>query len=208
MKRSWFAGCLMLGACLPITAVAQENTARGTVLGGLAGALAGVAIGDHNDEAGAGALIGATVGALTGATLGSAADAEQARAMAAQQQRHWQLARAVSTADVVAMTQNGLGDEVIVNHIRENGVQRQLEVADVIALHKQGVSERVITAMQQSPVGGYAPAPRPRYRAPVIVEEHHYFGPPVYGWPHYPPRYRYHHHHPHSSFGWSMHFSN
>jgi len=193
------------------SARAQEHTRRGTLLGGLTGAIAGAAIGNQNDEAAAGALIGGVVGGLTGATIGSNVDQEQARARAYHQQQAVRLSRAVSTADAINMTRSGLGDAVIVNHIRENGVQRPLEVADVIFLHQQGVSEPVISAMQQARLAT-APA---AYPAPLVVERPHYVAPPVIVAPCGPPAYRYphhhyYHHHPHtrhrpsSGVSWSV----
>jgi hypothetical protein len=155
------------------------------------GALAGAAIGDHNDETAAGALIGGAVGLITGATIGKSADQREARAQAYQQHRLRQLSRAVSPVDVVTMSRNGLSDLVIINHIRENGVRQQLEVADVISLHQQGVSEAVITAMQQGRLASSAPARVPHYAAPApVVVEQHYVSPAPYYWP---PRVHYWH---------------
>jgi hypothetical protein len=174
---------------------AQTHTERGAVLGGVTGALAGAAIGDHNDETAAGALIGGAVGLITGATIGKSADQREARAQAYQQHRLRQLSRAVSPVDVVTMSRNGLSDLVIINHIRENGVRQNLEVGDVISLHQQGVSEAVITAMQQGRLAGSARVPHyPPASAPVVVEQH-YVSPAPYYWP---PRVHYWHHPPHA----------
>lgn len=191
---------------------AQQHTTRGTLFGGVAGALAGAAIGDRNDEAAAGALIGGVLGGLTGAAIGNSVDQEQARTHAYYQQRLAEVRRAVTASDVVTMSRNGLGDAVIINQIRENGVARRLEVADVIALHQQGVSEPVITAMQQAPL---ASTIAPSYAAPVVIERERYVAPhvivtpaPRYHYyyrphPHYcPPHYR---HRPQSGVSWSLH---
>jgi hypothetical protein len=157
----------------------------------VAGALAGAAIGKHNQETAVRALIGGAVGVVTGAAIGSAKDSEIRGAQAQQQQMYWQMSRAVSTSDVVAMTRSGLSDHVIVNHIQQNGVPRRLEVSDVIALHQQGVSEPVISALQRAPLASVPALASPR-PAPVIVEEH-YYSPPVYI--HRPPYYHYGHYH-------------
>ena len=193
-KRTLFLALVVLCLLLRL-GYGQTHRQRGTLLGGLTGAIAGAAIGDHNDETAAGALIGGAVGAITGSIVGDSIDRDQARVRAYQhQQQRVQLSRAVSPEDVVSMTQSGVSDEVIINHIRQNGVQRHLEVHDVIALHQQGVSEPVIAAMQRAPIGQVAvsaPVQRPRT---VVVEEHHYL-PPVWGY--YPrPRYHYPHHPP------------
>ncbi len=211
------ASCSIILATVLTSAVsAQEHTKRGAIFGGLAGAAAGAAIGDHNDEAGAGALIGAAIGTITGAAIGNTVDEDHARQRAAAAYRQQaQLSRAVSPQDVVFMTRNGLSDQVIINHIRSNGVQRRVEVADVIALHNQGVSELVITTMQQAPVGGYS-YPSAPVRAPVIVRER-YVPAPVYVHPvrrypsyhHHYDRYhhydRHHHHRHYPSSGFSFH---
>jgi hypothetical protein len=187
----------------PDSLMAQYHTDRGAVFGGLTGALAGAGIGEHNGEAGAGALIGGAVGLITGAAIGNSMDQEEAaRARAFQQHRAWQLSRAASISDVVTMSHNGLADDVIINHITQNGVQRRLEVADVISLHQQGVSEAVISAMQWAPVGG--PLPPPSYRPPVIVQEHHYVRPPVHCWHGYPTYSPYYHRHHHPGVHWSI----
>lgn len=198
----------MLGLVAAV-ANAQVQTQRGATLGGLAGAVAGGLIGDHNNEAGAGAAIGGVVGAVAGGFLGNAADKQAAidHQRQLQLQQQWQqqqqvrLLSSVSVDDVVAMSQSGLSDKVIINQINQRGVKRAIQVADIISLHDQGVSEPVITALQQAPTSTQRVARVPQTTrtivtpAPVIVEEH-------YVLPHYPPpRYRYyrrpHHHHHH-----------
>ncbi len=196
MKLYGIIAALLILALGPDSLMAQYHTDRGAVLGGLGGALVGAGIGDHNDNAGAGALIGGAVGLITGAAIGNSMDQEEAaRARALQQQRAWQLSRAASVSDVAAMSQNGLADDVIINHLNQNGVQRRPEVDDVISLHQQGVSNAVISAMQRAPVGG--PLPPTGYQQPVVVQEHYYVRPPVncwHGYPAYRPYYPRHHH--------------
>jgi hypothetical protein len=122
--------------------------------------------------------------------------------IAQQQQLAWQASRAVSLNDVVAMSQSGVSDPVIMNHIAQYGVQRRLEVSDVISLHQQGVSEPVIGAMQRArlayeqPVVVTRPAP-----APVIVEEYYYPRPViVHPRPYYYAPYHHHHHRHHGGY--------
>lgn len=212
MLKSTCMPLMLVAACMiAAPANGQQNTERGAVLGGLAGGLAGAAIGDHNGEAGTGAVIGGALGVMTGALLGSAKDDEihRRRAYAYQQQQlAYRQSRAVTPADVVTMTQNGLSEQVIITQIRQNGVQYEPQVADVISMHQQGVSQNVITAMQQtSPPTAPRPVavPAPRY-APVIVEEHHYVTPPYYRRPYpyyYGHGYHDHHHHDHG-FHWGV----
>ena len=194
-------------ALVPGTAGAQANTQRGATLGGLAGAVAGGLIGDNNGEAGAGAAIGGVIGAVTGGLLGNASDKER---VAYQQQQYYQQQQQVIQAqssvtinEVVSMSRTGLSDSVIINHIQQRGVQRELQVPDIIALHQQGVRENVISAMQQAQVGAQRVARAPVVLeqivapAPVIIQEH-------YVDPYYAPRHHYYHrrpaHHYHHGF--------
>jgi hypothetical protein len=200
MKPQWLFASLILSVIIAQSLPAQNHTGRGAVLGGVGGAAIGAAIGENNDEPVAGAIIGGALGAITGATIGNSMDEEEARYRAIQQQRAWQLQRAVSVSDVVTMTHNRLSDNVIIGHIQQNGVQRRLEVADIISLHQQGVSEVVINAMQRAPLATSVPAAVPQYRTPVVVEEHHYVAPRVYyryPYGHYPYHHANHYrHHP------------
>jgi hypothetical protein len=83
-----------------------------------------------------------------------------------------------------------LDEDLIVNHIRYNGVQQPPQSRDLIALQQNGVSKRVIEAMQavpppQPPAGIMAAGPPPLAAPPV------YYGPPpppVWGpYPYYYP---------------------
>jgi hypothetical protein len=185
---------------------AQHHTERGAALGGLTGAVVGAAIGENNGDAVPGAIIGGALGLITGAAIGDSVDQDIARARAYEQQRFYQ-SRAVSVADVVNMSHNRLGDAVIINHIRQNGVRRRLEVGDVIAMHRQGVSEPVISAMQRAPLAGSAPpAPVVRYEPPLVVERYHYVSPPPCYWPgHLHYRHGHHgHYHSRPGMSWSI----
>jgi hypothetical protein len=221
MKTRWIVSALVVSCGLSGVCHAQYQTERGAAIGGIGGALAGAAIGKNNGDTGACALLGGAVWLVTGAVVGNSMEQKQ-RVQAYEQQRAYQLSRAVSTTDVITMARNGLSDEVIVNHIRENGVQRRLEVSDVIMLHKNGVSEATIAAMQNAPVGTpvYVAPPAPRYvaPAPVIVQEYHYVRPPYWG-PHYYGHYHHHHHghhyrhghghgHGHGGVHWGVTFGN
>lgn len=164
---------------------------RGALAGGLLGAGTGAIIGDAvGGKALPGAAIGAGVGALSGGLIGQGMDETEARnrAMIAQQMTP---TGTVTIDDVVAMTQAGVAEEVIVNQIRAEGVAAPLQTGDLIRLQQQGVSPRVIAAMQTPPRVRQAPVivqqPPP---PPVIVEEYHY--DPF--WP--SPYCRHHHFHP------------
>ena len=181
---------------------------QGALFGGLLGAGTGAIIGDAiGGKAGPGAAIGAGLGAISGAAVGSGMDEMEARnrAMIEQQLGSQVAAGAVRIDQVVTMTQAGVDDELIVNHIRAHGVARPLETDDLIFLQQQGVSTSVIRAMQEPPparpVVIREPAP-----PPVVIHEYSY-GPPLWG----PPRNHIYYHrrpYPRSRVSWGMSFHN
>ena len=189
--------CLALFGLLAPLSVAgcysPYHADRGALAGGLLGAGTGAIIGDAiGGKALPGAVIGGGLGAVAGGLIGNGMDEVEARNryMIEQQLGRQVAAGAVSINDAVAMTQAGVADELIVNHVRAHGVAAPLQSSDLILLQQQGVSARVIAAMQappqvvQQPVVVQQPA-----ATPVIVEEYHYapgWGPrPYYGPPHY-----------------------
>ena len=180
---------------------------RGALFGGLLGAGTGALVGDALGNTGAGAAIGAGVGALSGAAIGESLDEIEAknRAMIAAQLGREVRAGAVTIEDVVMMSEAGVDDELIINHIRANGITRVPGPHELVNLKNKGVSTAVIRAMQEPP--------RPRTEtvviekptpAPVIVEEYHY-GPPFYR---RPPHYHYRYRHPGPRVGWGLSFHN
>ena len=167
---------------------------RGAALGGLLGAGTGAIVGAASGQPGAGAAIGAGVGALGGAALGNAIDESEARnrQMIAQQLGRQVAVGSVTINDVIAMTKANVGEELIVNHVRANGMAAPLAANDLILLQQEGVGQQVIAQMQTSPPRPVQPVmveqPGP---TPVIVEEYHYA--PYWG-PHcYRPHPRWHH---------------
>jgi hypothetical protein len=86
---------------------------------------------------------------------------------------------AVTASDVIAMSQAGVADELIVNHVNNNGMSHPLQPGDLITLQQNGVSSRVISAMQQPRVVAAAPGPViVEGPPPVIVAPAPYWGPP------------------------------
>jgi hypothetical protein len=161
-------------------------TDRGAAFGGLTGAGVGALVGSTVRHPVAGALVGAGVGAVSGAAVGNGLDQIEARnraAIAATMGRPVPPG-AVAFNDVIAMKQAGVSDDVIINHIRYNGVQRPPQTGDLIALQRANVSPRVIEALQAppaQPVGGVPmAAPTPVFYPPP---------PPPWGYPayYYPP---------------------
>jgi hypothetical protein len=183
---------------------------QGALFGGLLGAGTGAIVGDAlGGKAGPGAAIGAGLGAITGAAVGSELDEIEAqnRAMIEQQLGRQLAAGAVRLDDVVAMTQAGVNDELIINHVRAHGMAAPLQTSDLIFLQQQGVSTRVIKAMQEPPRPAATPvvvreAPPP----PVVIHEYGY-GPPLWGPPPY-PSYYYWRYRPRPRVSWGMSFHN
>lgn len=174
MKRVLLATLLVAVAAGQISA--QQYTRDGAVVGGTAGAIIGGIVGHQNNETPEGAIIGGVVGAVAGGLMGKAKDQQlqreryyQNRIYEQGQQLQAYQQRAVRMADVISMSQSGLSEAVIINHVQTNGLDRKLEVNDIIYLHQQGVSERVITAMQNAPLAGAQPAPV--YRTQRVVEQ-------------------------------------
>ncbi|MCE9544387.1 MAG: hypothetical protein K8T25_02535 [Planctomycetia bacterium] len=176
-----------------------SHTDQGALLGGLGGAGVGAIIGKQSGNTGAGAVIGAAAGALTGAVVGNKMDEADARnrALIEQQLGRRVNASAVTSQDVITMTQAHVGDELIVTHIRVHGVAAPVGTNDVIQLKQSGVSDRVIQAMQTAPPPGAVVAPGPPPQ-PVIIEEHYGYPRPYWG-PGYWGGYR-----PYHRPGWSV----
>lgn len=192
MKIRGFVVASLMCALASTNASAQYHQKKGSILGGLAGAGIGAAIGENNDEPLAGALIGGALGLVTGNALGQAEDARASQRQAYQQyQYQQQVSGAVSTYDVAQMIGSGLSPQIVINHIQQNGVQKRPEVNDIIWLHQNRVPEQVITAMQRASVGRPVSV-APVQRAPVIAQpapvvEYHYVSPPpvIYHRPYY-----------------------
>ncbi len=138
-------------------------------------------MGDSLGNAKAGALVGAGVGAVTGAAVGDSLDEidAQNRQLIAQQLHRAVRPGAATSDEVIAMSQAGVDSQLIINHIRNNGVVSPPDVNGILRLSAAGVPTPVIEAMQKPP----APPAAVRVAAvpaPVVVEEHHYFGPPIF----------------------------
>jgi hypothetical protein len=198
----------MLLAMVPLAVTAagcqsMNHADRGAALGALTGALAGGAIGKNNGDTTAGAVIGGAVGALAGSAIGGGVDAEIARNQALiEQQVGRTMQGAVSVQDVMTLSQAGLSDEVIVTHIRANGVAQRPSPQDLIDLSQSGVSQSVIQALQTTPPPATPVSPSvvesPRT---VVVEQVRYLPPPP------PPMWFHgHYHHGRRPKGSSVHW--
>jgi len=205
---------LSLSLLVTLSAIGCQSPYRadqGALFGGLLGAGTGAIVGDALGNAGAGTAIGAGLGAITGAAVGSELDEIEAqnRAMIAQQLGREVRAGAVTLDDVVTMTQAGVQDELIVNHIRIHGVARPLEPSDLIFLQQQNVGTEVIKTMQNPPQRPKEPVVvRQTSPRPVIIEEHHYSPPPFWWGPSYRHRYSHVYRHRRPGVSWGMSFHN
>lgn len=205
-RSCWILPLFLLAA---VGCASPHRSDQGALLGGLLGAGAGALIGDASGNAGAGAAIGAGLGAVTGGVVGSELDEIEAqnRAQIEAQLGRQIRAGAVSIEDVVMMSQSGVQDDLIVNHIRANGMVQPPNPQDLIYLSQQGVSSRVVAAMQEPPRSTPPKTVVVREPSPVVV--HEVYGPPVYG---YPGPYHHHRRHyrppPHPGVSWGISFSN
>ena len=130
-----------------------NNTASGALIGGATGAATGAAIGAPRN-AGPDALIGAAAGALAGGIIGNAIDQQQAAALRAQAPQTYvrvQEGQPLSVADVKALAEARVSDDVIINQIRSSHTVYHLSSTDIIELHNSGVSDTVINFMISSP---------------------------------------------------------
>src|SRR5271170_4633270 len=96
-----------------------NNTGTGALTGAAIGAASGAVIGGRN--AGAGALIGGAIGAITGGLIGNSMDQEQReylRTQAPQTYVRVQQNQPLAVADVKALTQAKVDDDVIISQIR------------------------------------------------------------------------------------------
>jgi len=163
---------------------------RGALFGGLTGAGVGSLVGKAVGRPGAGALIGAGAGAITGSAIGESLDEMEARNRQLIESR---LGRpvapgAVTIDEVIAMSQAGVADELIANHVQSHGVAAIPSSGDLIRLQQAGVSTAVVRALQHPLPPAAAVAPPNGAPLPVVVEEHYYgpgWGPPGYYHPGY-----------------------
>jgi outer membrane lipoprotein SlyB len=134
-----------------------NNTGSGALAGGAIGAASGAIIGGRN--AGAGALIGGAIGAITGGLIGNSMDQQQReylREQAPQTYVRVQQNQPLAVADVKALAQAKVSDDLIISQIRASHTVYHLSTADIIDLRNSGVSENVIDFMINTPstIGG------------------------------------------------------
>ena len=153
----------------------QNNTGSGALIGGAMGALTGAAIGGHH-HGGEDALIGAAVGALAGGLVGNSMDQEQQarlRQQAPQTYVRVEQGQPLSVADVKALAQTKVTDDIIISQIRNSRTVYHLSSADIIDLHNSGVSDRVVDFMINTPslLGGNSGIASAPQASTVVVAE-------------------------------------
>lgn len=136
-----------LGGC-----ASASKTAQGAGLGAALGAGTGAIIGGAtNGKAGKGALIGAAAGGVLGGLVGNEEDRRDREALeqrARDAESRSTVGSPVGLSDVVQLTKDGVGEEVIINQIRTTGATFQLSTEDLRTLQANNVSPNVIKEMQ------------------------------------------------------------
>ncbi len=172
---------LMLGALALVLTGSEtpygtpDRTATGALAGGGIGAASGAIIGGATGNPAEGALIGGALGAITGGVVGHLMDREEQERLQAQAPQTYvriEQGQPLGIADVKALAQAKLSDDVIISQIRNSRTVYHLSAADIIDLKNAGVSEKVIDYMINTPTsaGGAAAVVTPAAPAPTVVE--------------------------------------
>ena len=153
-----------------------DRTGTGMLAGGAIGATSGALIGGASGRGGEGALIGGAIGAITGGLIGHSMDQEEQarlRQQAPQTYTRVEQRQPLSVADIKALAQARISDDVIISQIRNSRTVYRLSSADIIDLHNCGVSDRVVDFMINTPSllgGSSSVAPAPQASAMVVAE--------------------------------------
>ena len=187
MRKNYLRLTISISAMLLVLTTGCQTVRPGAATGGafgtLAGGLTGAAIGAHDGKATEGALIGALTGGTLGTVAGNAVDREVERdrlnyqtANAAQRQA------AVSMHQLIQMTDNGLGKNIIISQISNQGIDRRPNINDLIVLKNRGVDEDVIQTFQTARVAGsYNQPTQPAVIGPPVYVDR-FAAPPIYGY--------------------------
>jgi uncharacterized protein YcfJ len=156
MRMQTVAGMTLVAAMGFGSAGCETKAQTGTLVGAGAGAAIGGLIGStHKSSAGVGAAIGAGVGAIGGYVVGNEMDKKDQRErdrtvdQRAAPERGT-AASGVQQADVIAWTNDGVKDEMIIDRIERSGSVFRLTAADENKLRDAGVSEEVVRAMKNT----------------------------------------------------------
>ena len=180
MKRST---ALLLVIVVPMALSACTNPYGRpdyTASGALAGGGTGAVVGSLARHPGPGALVGGAVGAVVGGLIGHGMDQAQEaqlRQSAPQTLQRVEQGQPLTVADVEALAQAGISDDLIISQIRNSRTVYHLTTADIIALKNKEVSDRVIDFMINTPsqipsaevVGEVGPQPPPPPPQQIVV---------------------------------------
>jgi len=152
-----------------------DRTGTGALAGGAIGVTSGAIIGSQSGHGGEGALIGGAIGAITGGLIGHSMDQDaqaRLRQQAPQTYAHVDQGQPLSVADVKALAQARISDDVIISQIRNSRMVYHLSSADIIDLRDAGVSNAVIDFMINTPsrLGGSSSA-EPAQAGTVVVAQ-------------------------------------
>jgi hypothetical protein len=141
----------------------ETKAGSGALIGGGTGAVVGGLIGSNSHgRAGEGALIGGAIGAIGGGLVGHGMDendkkAEQRayendydRRNGANTQGWRESSNHLTKSEVIAWTDQGVRDDIIIDRIERSGTVFRLSAADQNDLRDHGVSESVIRAMKDT----------------------------------------------------------
>ena len=195
------SGKLIGRACVAAVALAtglstgcstMNNTEKGALGGGAIGAGLGTIVGAATGNPRTGAAVGAALGAGVGGLAGNDMDREEKERKDAIRLAEAQAAgqsKPLGMIDIVQMASNNppVGDDVIINYIRQSHSTFQLSPTDIAYLKQNNVSDRVVNEMVSSANRVAIGGPRTVVvREPVpttVIYERPYYRPYYY----YPP---------------------
>jgi outer membrane lipoprotein SlyB len=128
----------------------QDRTGSGALTGGAIGAASGALIGSTRGNAGPGALIGAAIGTIAGGLIGHSMDQDERLRLQQQAPQTYERVdqgQPLGVADVKALAQARVSDDIIISQIRNSHTVYRLSPADIIDLHNSGVSDKVVNFM-------------------------------------------------------------
>lgn len=163
----------MMGGC-----AGTSKTAQGAGIGAMFGAGTGAIIGEAaGGKAGPGALLGLAAGTILGGAIGNEEDRRDRDALIQaknEAEANQQQGSPIGMTDVIQLTQQNVGDDVIITQIRSTNSTFQLSTEDLRSLKANNVSDRVIMEMQQRRPNAQL---TPRY-VPVHSRPRYIYAPP------------------------------
>ncbi|WP_020468964.1 glycine zipper domain-containing protein [Zavarzinella formosa] len=167
-----------LGGC-----AGTSQTTQGAGIGALLGTGTGALLGSATGHTGTGALLGLGAGTIIGGAIGNEEDRREKNALIQAKNeaevRAAQQGTRLGLTDVIQLSRQNLGDEVIINQIRSTHSTFQLSTEDLRSLKENGVSDRVVVEMQNARPERPETVVVPRY-VPYYARPRYYYGPGPY----------------------------